>query len=293
MNKSILAQAVLASLSVSPVLAGDGGVTLDYTYTSADQIPTGYEGLYSEVDGVFRLTAIRGLKTPDDVNALQNALVKERNDHKQTKERFRALGDRDVNEVLASLDRISELEAAAGGKLDDAAIDKLVEGRIATKLNPVQRELKEAQDRLLAQSQEIEQYKTAASKRKIHDMLGAAGRKLKVIDTAFDDMLLIGEHMLTVDDAGNVVTTQAAGMAGLSAEVWLTEQQRARPHWFPTSHGAGASGSKGGQTGANPFSADGWNLTEQGKLVKTDRALAEQLAKAAGTTIGGPRPTKK
>jgi hypothetical protein len=43
----------------------------------------------------------------------------------------------------------------------------------------------------------------------------------------------------------------------------------------------------------NPWTADNWNMTEQGKIYTSDPSRAEQLAKAAGTTVGGPRPAKK
>ena len=118
-----------------------------------------------------------------------------------------------------------------------------------------------------------------------------AGRKLKVTSHAFDDMLMIGGLMFTRDETGAIVTNDNAGMAGLSATVWLTEQQKARPHWFPESHGAGATGNKGNGGQANPFSKDGWNMTEQGKLLRDDPETAHQMAKAAGTTVGGKRPS--
>jgi len=44
----------------------------------------------------------------------------------------------------------------------------------------------------------------------------------------------------------------------------------------------------------NPFTHDNWNLTKQGAIVKEHgTAKAEQMAKAAGTTVGGPQPTAK
>lgn len=61
----------------------------------------------------------------------------------------------------------------------------------------------------------------------------------------------------------------------------------------PFVRGAGATGSNGGRNEPNPFSADAWNVTEQGQVVKADAAKAERLAKAAGTTLGGPRPIRR
>lgn len=278
---------------ILPVLAGNGGVVLDISYQNADEIPEGFAGLYTEVDGVFKLTGVRGLKTGDDLAALQGALAKEKNDHKATKAKFRVFDGMELEDVLAKLDRIGELEAAAGGNLDDAAIDKIVETRIQSRLNPVQRELTEAKTLNEELSERVKGFETATKQRQIQDELSSVGRQMKVTEHAFDDMLVIGGMMFDVDEAGQVVTTKHAGMEGLSAQVWLTEQQKKRPHWFPVSQGGGALGGKGGSMGDNPFTHEGWNLTQQGALLKTDRALAEQMAKAAGTTIGGQRPPAK
>lgn len=59
--------------------------------------------------------------------------------------------------------------------------------------------------------------------------------------------------------------------------------------------GSGADGGHGGQGngGVNPWSHDGWNLTEQGKVYLLDSSKAEQMARAAGTHVGGPRPKPK
>lgn len=55
--------------------------------------------------------------------------------------------------------------------------------------------------------------------------------------------------------------------------------------------GGGAEGSGGrAALGKNPFSHEGWNVTEQGRLVIADPQRAQKLAAAAGTSLGGMRP---
>jgi hypothetical protein len=44
--------------------------------------------------------------------------------------------------------------------------------------------------------------------------------------------------------------------------------------------------------GTNPFSADGWNISEQGRIYKSSPKLAESLAKSAGVKIGATRPAR-
>ncbi|QFR59625.1 hypothetical protein P6F33_gp24 [Pseudomonas phage Quinobequin-P09] len=98
--------------------------------------------------------------------------------------------------------------------------------------------------------------------------------------------------MLEVNEEGKVVTRDGVGVTpGIDATVWLTEMQSKKTHWWGPSQGGGAGGNRSGSGGgANPWSADGWNMTEQGRILKENRSRAEQMAKSAGTTIGGPRP---
>jgi hypothetical protein len=119
-----------------------------------------------------------------------------------------------------------------------------------------------------------------------------AASKLKVVDSAVEDVTLLAERLFTIDETGAVVTKDNVGVTpGISADVWLTDMQAKRPHWWGPSQGGGAGGNRGGNSGVtNPWSKDAWNLTEQGRIYKENSGKAEQLAKAAGTTIGGPKP---
>jgi len=44
--------------------------------------------------------------------------------------------------------------------------------------------------------------------------------------------------------------------------------------------------------GENPWSAEAWNITRQGAIAKADLALAQRLAKAAGSYIGATKPAR-
>jgi hypothetical protein len=115
-----------------------------------------------------------------------------------------------------------------------------------------------------------------------------------VLDSALEDVGILAERVLMLDDDGNVVTKDNVGVTpGLTPEQWLTELQAKRPHWWGPTAGGGAGGGRQGPSGENPWSADNWNMTQQSAIYKQDPKRAEQLAKQAGTTIGGKRPTKK
>ena len=264
---------------------------------SLDNVPSELHEYYTERNGKFELTGFEGLRTQGDIDRLQSALTKERNDHKQVKERFKVFEGLDADEVRSKMDRVEELELLVAGKPDDAAIEKLVQGRLKTALNPVEREKTKALQELTEAKERLGLFEMKEKRRTITDnvlaVVSGSSAKVKIIPDALEDVLLYAERLLELDETGSVVTKDGVGVTpGLSAEVWLQEMLAKKPHWSPQSEGGGASGSGNrGASGPNPFSKDGWNMTEQGKLLKADPKKAEQMARLAGTTVGGSRPT--
>lgn len=259
---------------------------------SLEGVETHFHSLYTERNGKYELTGIEGVKTQADIDRLQTALTKERNDHKTLKDRFATFGDRKPEDIIAALDRIPELEAAAKGNLDEAKLNEIVEGRIKSRLAPVERQAQTLQQQLSEANASLEMLRTKDSLRIVTDAVRGAASKLKVVDSAVEDVTLLAERLFTIDETGAVVTKDNVGVTpGISADVWLTDMQAKRPHWWGPSQGGGAGGNRGGGSGVtNPWSKDSWNLTEQGRIYKENSGKAEQLAKAAGTTIGGPKP---
>lgn len=260
-----------------------------------NSVPEGFRELYTERNGKFEITAIKGMKTQADVDRIQAGLVKERNDHKGTKERLAAFGDLDPTKIHEDLARLPELEMAAKGKLDDNKINEIVETRIKSRVAPIQRQLDQAQTQLKERDGMIAQFQEKDRVRKISDEVRRAGVSSKVIDSALEDALILAERVFEVGDDGKVVTKDNIGVTpGIDAAVWFQEMQTKRPHWWPASQGGGAGGGAGSGSGgtANPWTKDGWNMTKQGELHRQNPQRAAQLAKMAGTSIGGPRPTK-
>ncbi len=263
---------------------------------SLDDVPAHFHELYTQKGDKFELTGVEGVRTQADVDRLQGALTKERNDHKTVRERLGLLGDRKIEDVLLQLDRIPELEAAAEGKLDEAAINNLVEGRIKTRVAPVEREKGQLAQKVQELGDIVLKYQTLEKVRTIHDAVReAVGKTQGFQPGAVEDALLYGERMLEVGEDSRVTTRDGVGVTpGIDATVWLTEMQTKKSHWWGTSAGGGAGGNRGGGGGGtNPWSAEEWNMTEQGKILNENRTRAEQMAKSAGTTIGGPKPQPK
>lgn len=278
---------------------------LKHQYESETDIPEEYKELYSEKSGKWELTGISGLQTQANVDRLEEALRKEKSDHKIARQSLTAwtqLGD--LETVQGNLDRLPELEAASKGKIDEAAIEAMVtrrvEGTIRTRLSPLERQLKEATKERDQLKEANEIFVTDARVRRIHDEVrkaaGPNGEKL--VATAVDDALELAEKVFEVTDDDTVVTRDKVGVTpGLKARDWLAEMQPKRPHWWPGTVGAGAGGSgPRGRTLSgpdNPWSEQGWSLTAQGQYLREHGAeRAAMAAKAAGVEIGAVRPAK-
>jgi hypothetical protein len=259
-----------------------------------ESLPEPLQAAYVEKGGKYEIQ-VEGMKTQADVDRVQNALVKERADHKAVKERVSLLGDRKIEDVVVLLDKIPELELAAAGKLDDKKIDQIVETRIATKLAPVVRERDQYKAQVAEREAKLNEYATRERSRTIHDAIRVAATKSKVLPEALEDALLLGERVFDIEEGtGRIITRDKVGVTpGIEPEVWFQDLQTKRPHWWGPTVGGGGVGNAGGGSGPNPFTAEHWNMTEQGKLYAANPSRAEQLAKAAGTTVGGPKPAAK
>lgn len=272
---------------------------LELTYDTMDAIPEAFRPLYAEKDGKAVLTGINGMKTNQDVLNVQEALRKERADHAAAKEAlkpWKTFGD-DPTELQTKLDRIAELEAAAGGKLDEAKIQEMVDARLGQKTAPLERQLKDSTTRIGELETENGALKNTLVTRDRNDAVRAVATEMKVLPTAIADVELVAGMFLERDETSGefIVKADAKGVTpGADVKQFLKEMQTQRPHWWPQSQGGGAGGGKGfGDSDENPWSSKGWSLTKQGQYVKEHgMAKAQEAAKAAGSAIGATRPPK-
>ena len=271
---------------------------LELTYEAKDKIPDGFVDLYTEKDGKFNLTNINGMKTQADVSAVQEGLRKEREDHVATTALLKPWKGMKHDEVVATLAKTAEYKLAANGKMDDDKINSIVDQRIGQKTGPLETQITTLGDENIGLKKENSELKSSAIRRDLNDSSRVVALDMKVQNTAMLDIELVAAAYFEKDETTGqfIVKADAQGVTpGLDVKGFMKEMQKVRPHWWPTSAGGGAAGAGAGLLGdANPFSAKGWNLTEQGKVVRTQgQAVAETLAKAAGTTLGGLKPTEK
>ena len=258
-----------------------------------DEVDAKYHELYEEKNGKWELTGVEGMRTEADVTRLQSALTKERNDHKAAKESLKKFEGLDPDDVREKLDKIPELEEAAKGKLDEAKINELVEKRVTSRVATAEREKKKLETDLQNANKTIEDFQKRERTGKITEAVRAAATKAQLVPSAIEDAIILSERVLEIDETGNISVKANSGFTeGVGVDVLFTELKEKRPHWWPASSGGGSRGGSGGSGGDNPWTAANWNLTKQGEILRTDRARAEQMAKSAGTSIGGPKPAK-
>ena len=277
---------------------------LELLYDNKDAVPEVFqaEGIFEKLftadsDGKLTLTGVTGMKTQKDVNNVTEALRKEREDHSKTKSSLKPWGELKPEETLAKLDRIKELELAAEGKLDDDKINEMVESRLLQKTGPLERQITEFTTQVETLKSENDTLKGSIESRDRNDSIRSIAIENKAHPTAVPDIEMSASVMLEKNDDGKWVTKSGVeGLTpGLDIKNWMKEMTKIRPHWWPESEGGGARGAKfGGFSGDNPFSADHWNLTEQGKVIQEQgRDIADRMAKSAGTIVGGGKPQKK
>lgn len=272
------------------------------------EVEEGFRSLYTERDGNFVLTGITGLKTQTDIDRMQAGLTKERDEHKKTKDRFRPLqfgghsivelNDDDLKNVIAAFDGYEELKTKAegAGKLNDEQIAQIVETRMKTKLAPVEREKLQLVEQLKTANEQVATFQASEKRRAITDKVREAATGAKISPSALEDALLLSERMFDIAEDGRVITKDGVGVTpGIEPDVWFSEMKPKREHWWPPSEGGGGRGGRGGNGGAeNPWSAEHWNLTAQGKYAQQHgEEKAKQMAKLAGVTLGALRPAAK
>lgn len=274
---------------------------LSVTVDSLDSLPESIDPreLFTEQDGKFVLTGVAGMKTQADVDTIKGYLQTERDEHKETKKKLRSFDGIDADDVSTKLGRLAELEVLTKGQQEDfdTKLEELTEARVRSRLSPVERDLKKANDSLSELGEELTILRAEKVERTILDNLRVVAADTKLPSEAMPDAELLAQNIFTIDEHTGKPVTKANSLGfteGVEADVFMQELREKRPHWWPESRGGNATGSGGGGGFPNnPFSGKHWNLTEQGRVIREHgREKADQMAKAAGTTVGGQRPEK-
>lgn len=275
-------------------------------YAKKEDIPEGFDELYSERNGQFELTQVEGVKTQADIDRVSEGLRKEKAEHKQTKEKLAAFGELDPATVPAQLEELAEVKAQLAtvtkdGKVNQEAVQQQIDAAVNRAVGPLNRDNKALQAQLSAKDKalgerdtEIGGLKAGILTKEIEGTLRDAAIGEKVLSTAIDDAVLVGSRVFERTESGAIVTRDGLGYTpGLTPKEWLKDMQEKRPHWWPASQGGGAGGGRGdpGTGKGNPWSKEAWNVTAQGAYVRQHgEAKAREAAERVGSALGATKP---
>jgi hypothetical protein len=280
-------------------------VKLKTVYEKQEEIPEGFAELYIERNGKFEISGIEGIKTPADVERVQEALRKEKIEHKAAKEALAKWGDLSPEEVPAKLEELAEVQAQLAtltkdGKIDEGAVQERIEAAVNRAVGPLtrdkqalEREVEKQKKAVAEKDGEIGNLNGGIKRSKIEGQLRDNAIAAKVIATAIDDAVMVGVNMFE-EVNGKYVTKDGVGVTpGLDAKEWFKDMQEKRPHWWPPSQGGGSrgGGAPTGRNAENPWSREGWNITQQGRYITQHGAeKAAAAAASVGSKIGATKP---
>lgn len=275
-------------------------------YDTAEEIPEGYADLYTERNGKWELTGIEGVKTQADVDRVQTALTKERNDHRTAKDALKAFEGLDPVEVAAQATKLEEAQAqldaiSKDGRIDEAKLEPIIAARVKQAVAPIERDKTNLERQLDVQKKavaekdgEVLTLKSSITTGNIERQIRDAASEAKLVPSAVSDAVLQGSRVFEVTEDGRTITKDVFGVTpGLTPKEWLKDMQDKAPHWWPPSVGGGARGGTGpnGSRTNNPWTKENWNVTRQGALVKElGEEKASQLAISVGSKLGATKP---
>lgn len=203
---------------------------------------------------------------------------------KKKLEAFGELTPEQLDELRGQVDSLKgDLEKARKNKDADA------EARIKAVQDGLQKKLDEATKLADGYKGRLENVLIDGEVARVAAEVGAHATAIEDIATRVRPRFKIGEDNkpYAVDPQGNKVYGEDGQPLGIIGAV--RQLVKSAPHLFKPSSGGGASGSSagGGRSTAagNPWSKESWNVTEQMKQIKTDRAEASRLAAEAGHKI--------
>ena len=251
-------------------------MALERLIAKKDGIPSGLEQHYVERDGAFHLD----VNGEGDSEFRKNNIALMQQLREQAK-RFEGIDPEAVRALMAEKAKLEEANALKAGELE-----KVVAGRIA----PLKAELDKraaaeakAEARLAAvlidQAIVAEATKRGLRASAMRDITARAKNTFRLVDGVPQ----------AVESDGATVRMAKDGVTPLSIAEWIEAQVSEAPHLFEPNAGGGAAGNiTGGGAGAgrvpgkNPYKrSDGWNLTQQMRLERTDPGMAARLEAAA------------
>lgn len=263
------------------------------------EIPDGLDSFYVERDGKFVLE-VEGMKSQVDFDSYAEALKKRYAD--ASADFSRRQGESlDRDEILNRIDEKFKTLFPPGDQDGKPNGQGGNDPEVSQRLHDMERtlaSLTESNEKLIA---ERDAALGKSRETTIQNALSAAAQKAGATPEGISNLVRLAESNFELTQDGQVVTKlDAKGTSpNVSPDDFFAQASRSpefRMFW-PKSVGAGADndgqGAGGGDLGSsNPWTKSGWNLTQQGKIFKSDPAEANRLMQAAGVKLGATAPVR-
>lgn len=265
-------------------------MALKYSLESVDDLPESLREHYREEGGKYFLDA-EGIKPLADFDKVQNALLAERKEKKEYKDKHSAWESRFTgktpDEIAAQLERIPLLEADSQKSVDKTKVNEIIETTVRQRMSPLEHENGKLKQALAEHEQTINQFRQNERRRTLHDAVRGIAVKEGYQESAYANaegaLMLLAERNFTINDMGDVVVADESKILtpGLGLREALVEVKNLYPYLVKGSMGGGASGSNGanGQVN-NPFKQN--NKTIRGQFMKENPDKWQKLMRDAG-----------
>lgn len=244
-------------------------------YATEAEIPEAHKAFYAEKDGKWVLQ-VEGMVDVARVAEFRDENVR----LKQELEKFKDIDPAKYADALAKAKDVDD-----GKLIKKEGFDAAVQSRVAEAKAAAEAAAAEAKKKADDATKELEAFRMSIA-------LRDAGSKMGLRKGAEADLEARGRAVLRPNEQGTLIAHDPISGQPLydedakpmTHEKWLAKLVKDAPHLFEPSNGAGGRGAgpgATGHTGPNPFSPKSLNLTEQGRILRENPALAERLKQAA------------
>lgn len=261
-----------------------------------DSIEEGLKSLYVEKDGKFYLDLDDTIRSHSLIVPLANSMANTKRERDQARKDLAAANKRleglpddfDPDEYA----RLKADEETRRADPDNKDVRRQIDTAVATARSQEQAKAKKISDDLDAEKKAHEETKASLRRRLVDDDLNKALVEAGVTKPSFlkAAKAMLAPQVEVVEEDGELVSRMISDLGGDLVARYVSAT------WVQSDDGkAFVEPAKGGDAGGNnrttrgneqnPWSKDHWNLTAQGQILKTDRAKAERLAKAAGKPL--------
>lgn len=269
-------------------------MTLRAVIENASDIPEALKSEYVEKDGKFFLDLDNTLNTHTAIIPLATALATVKKEKKTLQDKIAGLESRtaglpDDFDPSKYADIVAELEALK----TDPNRDKDTEAKLQRERERYEQRLRDAETKRLAdlktKDDEIKERDAL-----IHETLVDGGLTEALVKNGIAKefmgatrALLRGSVKVRKNDDGkrHAVVDTDLGEVDIDkfVENW-SKSDDGKPFVMPAKGGGGQGSGNGRGSEINPWAKDSFNLTEQGRIVNTDKDKARRLMKSAGRT---------